>query len=797
MKKAFLPSSPALIMRCRSAFSLILSATGLIVAAAPIRAQSLHTPASQHVTSIGASLLATLASDASVSITELGFLYSRSAVNSDPILGGNGVARIYTIGGTGHPSGVFGLLVSNLTPASAYSFRAYANTPQGTIYSGAEVFTTTGNQPPLILTSSPDDSLDYTGVASLGIPRSHHMAVLLGIGEVLVAGGNVAPQSETGSAELYDPVTRSWSATGDLNTARESAVAVLLPDGNVLATGGYSATSYLDSAEIYDVATELWSHTARMSFARTAHTATRMVDGRVLVAGGRNSTGYPAPAEIYDPETGTWTLTGSLIAPRYDHSATLLNDGKILISGGQNANSWQGSAEIYDPASGMWSATGRLLNPRRNHQQTLLGDGRVFVTGGTGNTQMLANTEIYHPASGTWSPGASLQIARHRHTATTLPDGRLLVCGGDSASATDSAEIYSPTNNQWTFAARRPTGSMVHTATLLPDGKVLIAGGVIPRTYPTPLANAGLYGPAAPHPAAVEGTPVTRSGSYFDPEGRHTATIAASRGTITRDAPPGSWVWKTTPTDGPATMDVLLTVTDDAGAQSTTSFAIPVLNQPPTVTIESPVAAKIGQLVSFSFKALDPSAMDQLAGFSWSIDYGDGTTTELVPAGTASPVVRAHTFENSGTFTVKVSATDKDGGLSPAANQIVRILSPLEVWREFHFGSPDNNGIAANMEDPDSDGMVNLIEYAFGLNPKTASSAPLPPLQFAGTSCVISFTAPEAVNGTVIYGAEWSPNLLPDSWTAIPDRGSGVTHTFSVPREGHQQMYFRLTVTPR
>jgi hypothetical protein len=51
-------------------------------------------------------------------------------------------------------------------------------------------------------------------------------------------------------------------------------------------------------------------------------------------------------------------------------------------------------------------------------------------------------------------------------------------------------------------------------------------------------------------------------------------------------------------------------------------------------------------------------------------------------------------------------------------------LSALEDWRGRKFFSPPNSGNAANSADPDFDGIPNLLEYAFGLEPWIRNPSP-------------------------------------------------------------------------
>jgi hypothetical protein len=74
---------------------------------------------------------------------------------------------------------------------------------------------------------------------------------LLNNGKVLVAGGN-NQVNIIASAELYDPVSKTFSATGSMTTPRWRHTETLLLDGTVLITGGVDNNdNKLASAEVY------------------------------------------------------------------------------------------------------------------------------------------------------------------------------------------------------------------------------------------------------------------------------------------------------------------------------------------------------------------------------------------------------------------------------------------------------------------------------------------------------------------------------------------------------------------
>lgn len=339
-------------------------------------------------------------------------------------------------------------------------------------------------------------------VQSLGLPRVRHSATQLASGSLLIAGGATGGSSDTATAtataELYDPSANATAPTGLMMNAREAHTATLLTQGlragQVLITGGSAGGSSLQTAELYDPVTGRFTATGNMLSPRAYHTATLLPTGQVLIAGGTAVSVAPVlSAEVYDPATGEFAATGNMVAWHSAHAAALLANGKVLIVGGNGTE-----AELYDPASKAFTSTGPMVQERYSLTATTLASGQVLITGGIGSTGLpLSSAEIYDPASGEFAEIGNMAAARARHTAVLRGDGSVLIVGGSShihmnspwcsfsgcplrvLEPTASVEVYNPKTGLFATTAVLASGRDSHTATLLADGAVLIAGGEV------------------------------------------------------------------------------------------------------------------------------------------------------------------------------------------------------------------------------------------------------------------------------------------------------------------------------
>lgn len=339
----------------------------------------------------------------------------------------------------------------------------------------------------------------FTITGSMSKPRSGHTATLLANGKVLIVGGANGPDT---TAELFDPATATFLPTGRMTTPRSGATATLLANGKVLIAGGFglgvSSLPRLNTAELFDPITGTFAATGSMAVPRVLHTSTLLNDGRVLIAGGTDSSGGGGAAvpsaELYDPSIGAFTLTGSMLTDRAQHATTLLPSGEVLIVGGWNGHAADAAddppwdplfSELFDPSSGSFKASGSMSATRIGPAAIRLASGKVLILGGIPNPQNLHITlsnpaygELYDPGAQIFSALGNLTMSRQGFTATLLNSGSVLLAGGkDLGSTVNTVELLDSSSGSLTPTGQLVTGRSGHTATLLKDGRVLVAGG--------------------------------------------------------------------------------------------------------------------------------------------------------------------------------------------------------------------------------------------------------------------------------------------------------------------------------
>jgi uncharacterized delta-60 repeat protein len=120
-----------------------------------------------------------------------------------------------------------------------------------------------------------------------------------------------------------------------------------------------------------------------------------------------------------------------------------------------------------------------------------------------------------------------------------------------------------------------------------------------------------------------------------------------------------------TPDDN-GSYSVSLTVTDKDGGVTTKEQTFSANNVAPTATATGDTLGVRGQTRTLNLGANDPGAADVAAGFTFTVNWGDGSAVETILPGTTTAT---HTYTQNGSYAAVITATDQDGGVSsPALN---------------------------------------------------------------------------------------------------------------------------------
>jgi len=125
------------------------------------------------------------------------------------------------------------------------------------------------------------------------------------------------------------------------------------------------------------------------------------------------------------------------------------------------------------------------------------------------------------------------------------------------------------------------------------------------------------------------------------------------------------------------------------------------------------------------------------------------------------PILNDGLAESNDSFSVALT-----GFFATNTATITILKQPILVWRATNFGTNANNStIAGDLADPDGDGLVNLVEYALGLDPNSPSVTGLPTLGFTNGFLTLTYTHINSATD-ITYTPEVSADLA--IWTNGP-----------------------------
>jgi hypothetical protein len=216
----------------------------------------------------------------------------------------------------------------------------------------------------------------------LNTARIDPAIAVISAGRVLVAGGLLIDLDQTGraldSAEIWSPGAGTWTPTASMSGPRYGAEAVTLDDGSVLVAGGlpdWGADDQRRSAELYDPLTRSWKAAGELAETPTSISLVATSGGALAVyapAGGQ-----ALRAEWFDPDTMEWAPAGDPKMAVGDGpvAAVTLQDDGVLVVGGDETR-------IREPG-GTWTPAQPIPDgPRNGASAVLLPDGSVLVAGG-------------------------------------------------------------------------------------------------------------------------------------------------------------------------------------------------------------------------------------------------------------------------------------------------------------------------------------------------------------------------------------------------------------------------------
>jgi autotransporter-associated beta strand protein/T5SS/PEP-CTERM-associated repeat protein len=497
---------------------------------------------------------------------------------------------------------------------------------------------------------------------------------------------------------------------------------------NVNFSTGFANNLPNASEQVITLTNTNWTNNGQTLLAEGANSTTTMVIGgtsayvaatntnesRFLMGLGENSR-----AEVIIQDSGSLTKTGGWLAIGNSSNGegimTVKDNGSLTSNGDFNVGdvgTSKGTLNIQDNAT--VTSTGIAFIGKNTGTS-----GTVNQTGGTFTGATWIPIGRFADSAGVWNiSGGTLNMTNAGQALHVGEEGNgtLNISGTAQVNVTGTVNVSSGATgvgtlnlNGGTLTAQR----VVEGAGGAGSGTINFNGGTL---------RAGANSDTA-FMTAIDNANILAGGAFIDSNGRDITISAALTGfgALTKTGTGTLTLSGANAYFGNTTV-----------AAGTLSLTGPTLGETSTVNIAS------GAVLNLNYTGSDQVTGLTIGGVS-------------LAAGTYSAVTHPGVITGSGELVVT-------GGTTP---------SGYDTWAQNNGLNSGNNG---PLQDPDNDGIANLLEFVFGGNPLASDPSILPQLSLTSTHFVFTFNRADESEAETVQTFQWGTNLT--AWNDVTVGGT-------------------------
>ena len=243
--------------------------------------------------------------------------------------------------------------------------------------------------------------------------------------------------------ELYFPAEDRDSVIAEMDKPRQDHSCALLPDGNVLLTGGKDIYKRdILQCEIIDSASLKTTPGANLPYGITGHATTALADAVLLTGGTPNE-----KCLLY--RAGQWMPVASMNVRRWDH-AMAASDSHAFVVGGYTR-----SAEQFDPHCNKWTLLPEIpagdMNiyerPTHSIRTAAFHHGQLCVVAKF-ESQPQFQTLLLDPREGRWRRSEEMD-PDHSFCGLVTLDDRLYGVGKAGFRLSNTVKTWDAAANRW------------------------------------------------------------------------------------------------------------------------------------------------------------------------------------------------------------------------------------------------------------------------------------------------------------------------------------------------------------